>query len=127
MTRHRDKPILNWVFRILGFLQQEEKYCPVFHTVREVRNFTNRAKKYTEIMYSEKGCLNFKEPADLVKWLRLKIEDKKLSSPRLREILLLKENVFDDPREILRICKRLSNYGEDENTKTFRTIAGLLT
>ena len=128
LSSHCEKNILTMLFDMIGFLQKEPEYCPDIRGVRELRNFVQRAKKYTEIIYSHKGRLENLEPGDFVDFMKFKIEDRRLRSlSDSNNRLILFENIFDEPENLLQIAKQLHSYQEDENTNTFRVIACLIT
>ena len=67
-------------------------------------------------------------PGDLVTHIGLRVEDKRLRSPTsVKRILKLRDDIFDNPDTILKICKNLQNYVSDANLLTFKYIAKLIT
>ncbi len=64
LSTHCDKTVLNWLFKFVEFLATEPKYYTPASGVRELRSFLSRAKKYTEISYSDKGLLENLTPGN---------------------------------------------------------------
>ena len=128
LSTHCDKTVLSWLFKFTEFLSAEPEYYSPAKSVRELRSFLSRAKKYTEISYSDKGLLESFLPGDLVTHIGLRVEDKRLRSPTsVKRILKLRDDIFDNPDTILKICKNLQNYVSDANLLTFKYIAKLIT
>jgi len=108
---------------MMSFLQQEKMYCPSFSTVSEMRHFTSIAKKYTEILYSEKGSLEKLLPVDFLIFLDIPVEDKRLKLVDNSIYLPLNEDIFIDPSIMLNIVKTLHIYPDDYRKNTFTKIA----
>ena len=119
LTKQVSKPTLGVLFHMMGFLQKEVKYCPPFTTVNEMRRFTNSAKKYTEILYSDKGILEQLWPCDLIIALGVRVEDKRLRVVDNSVHLPLHSDIFTDPRKMLDVTKTLHHYPADYLKHTF--------
>ena len=121
---------LRFVFQIMNFLTQSSTYHPNrFNNVREIRNFTNRAKKYTEMLYSVKGELESLQPADFLISLgegaSRFVEDKVLFRPRYPDFVFSEEDLLT-PEKILHkleVIKDKSGFRVD----TFRKLAQVIT
>jgi hypothetical protein len=128
LSTHCDKPVLSWLFKFIEFLSFEPEYYSPAKSVRDLRNFLTRAKKYTEMSYSDKGLLERLSPGDLVTHIGLRVQDKRIRSPSsAKRVLKLRDDVFDNPDTVLKICKNLQNYVSDVNLSTFKYIAKLIT
>jgi len=127
LSTHCDKNVLRWLFNFVEFLAAEPKYYTPANSVRDLRNFLSRAKKYTEISYSDKGLLESLSPGHLLTHLGIRIHDKKLRSPKsVKHSLYLKDDIFDNPEKVLKICQSLDKYVIDSNLLTFRYIAKII-
>ena len=121
---------LRFVFQIMNFLTQSSTYHPNrFNNVKEIRNFTNRAKKYTEMLYSVKGELESLQPVDFLISLgegaSRFVEDKKLFRPRYPDFVFSEEDLLT-PEKILyklEVVKDKSGVRVD----TFRKLAQIIT
>jgi hypothetical protein len=128
LSTHCDKPVLSWLFKFIEFLSFEPEYYSPAKSVRDLRNFLTRAKKYTEMSYSDKGLLERLSPGDLVTHIGLRVQDKRIRSPSsAKRVLKLRDDVFDNPDTVLKICKNLQNYVSDVNLSTFKYIAKIVT
>ena len=127
LSTHCDKTVLGWLFKFVEFLATEPKYYTPASGVRELRSFLSRAKKYTEISYSDKGLLENLTPGNLLTHLGVRIQDKRLRSPRsTKHVLKLRDDIFDNPEEVLNICQNLNSYVTDTNLATFRRIVKII-
>jgi hypothetical protein len=104
---------------MMHFLQKEGKYCPSFTTVNEMRRFTTAAKKYTEILYSDKGVLEQLWPCDLSIALGFRVEDKRIRVVDNSVHLPLDVDIFTDPQKMLGVAKTLHQYPADYLKHTF--------
>jgi len=128
LTRHCERDELSFIFELVAFLQKEPLYCGSLHNTRELRHFVTTQKRYTQVMYSNKGNLEFLCPGDLLMHLDIRIEDKRLQThKRNGNALHLPEDVFEDPNNILRILASLNDFDDDENKATFLKYSELIT
>ena len=66
LSKRVPKDILGWVFHFVSFLS-DESYCPEeLNTVGKIKKFLIRARKYTQMLYSDKGRLENLSPIDLL-------------------------------------------------------------
>ena len=126
LTKHCCKTTLSFIFTIMSFLSQESKYCPKLSNTRYLREFISKAKKYTEIMYSDKGILEKLYPIDFIIFLKYQKPIKNHSICNTTT-LYLPEDVFDDPNHIISIMQNIDTYSNDENKFTFLVISKILT
>ena len=122
LSRHCDQQSLSLIFKLISFLSKHERrYCPEIKTVRKLRDFTKMARKYTEMIYSDKGNLEKLEPIDLVKFLGKEIESEKPLDRRLIRIQL-PENIFENPYELLDLIKQGKDLPKDPEVQTLRDL-----
>lgn len=112
LSQHCESRTLTFIFDLMQFLSREPKYCPEFRTAGHIRKFTKKARKYTEIIYSDKHSLESLRPVDLIKHLGIRIEDKRILSPRSGDIprQCLPDDCFDDPYFFLEFAKRIDEF-----------------
>ena len=112
---------------MIQFLSREPKYCPQFRTAGHIRKFTRKARKYTEIIYSDKHTLESLRPVDLIKHLGIRIEDKRIPSPRNgnHPRVYPTDDCFDDPYSFLELVKRIGEFGSVESN-TLKTIGKIV-
>jgi hypothetical protein len=66
LSKRLDWFVLPYLFRMSKFFSNSEYYPGSFSTVRDLKRFTSRARKYTEMLYSEKGELEHRSPIDFL-------------------------------------------------------------
>ena len=128
LTRHCERYELNLIFDLIRFLQKEPQYCGDIHNTRELRHFVTTQKRYTQVMYSDKGSLEQLCPGDLLMHLDIRVEDKRLKIPSGQyNTLYLPEDTFEDPTNILDILSCIHNFDDDENKATFLKYSEIIT
>lgn len=100
------KKELSFLFKLINFLSlQDESYHKIFKSVKEIKNFTRFEKKYTQMLYSDKKDLEHLEPIDLLLYLKICPIINEVDKKKRKVNLILHENIFNDPYEILEILK----------------------
>jgi hypothetical protein len=127
LAQHCESRTLTFIFDLMQFLSREPKYCPQFRTAGHIRKFTRKARKYTEIIYSDKHTLESLRPVDLIKHLGIRIEDKRIPSPRNgnHPRVYPTDDCFDDPYSFLELVKRIGEFGSVESN-TLKTIGKIV-
>ncbi len=115
------KKELSFLFQLINFLSLKgESYHKTFRNVREIKDFTRFEKKYTQMLYSDKKELEELEPIDLLVYLEICEIKNLVSEVNKRKVnLVLHENIFNDPYEILEILK---NHKINKNSKKLKDI-----
>ena len=127
LSRHCDKTSLTLIFKLMSFLSgNNPKYCRPMQAVKEVRKFTKFAKKYTEMMYSDKGALENLQPADLVKFLGNGEKWNGNFSNRMISFKLT-ENIFENPEELLSLVQMCLTRPVDPEIRTIKVVGTLIT
>ena len=128
LTRHCERYELSFIFDMINFLQKEPEYCGDIHNTRELRHFVTTQKRYTQVMYSDKGILETLCPGDFLMHLDVRIEDKRLQlNNRKHNPLYLYEDIFEDPEVILATLACIHDFDDDENKATFLKYSELIT
>ena len=115
---------------MMNFLTQSSTYHPNrFNNVREIRDFTNRAKKYTEMLYSAKGELESLQPVDFLISLseeasRL-VEDKTLFRHQYPDFVFHEDDLLA-PEKILHRLETIKDKS-GFRVATFRKLAQVIT
>ena len=127
LAQHCEVETLTFIFDLMQFLSREPNYCPHFRTAGHIRKFTRKARKYTEIIYSDKHSLESLRPVDLIKHLGIRIEDKRIVSPRVgnNQRVYLPDDCFDDPYYFLEFAKRIDEFDTVEKI-TLKTIGKIV-
>ena len=127
LAQHCESRTLTFIFDLMQFLSREPKYCPHFRTAGHIRKFAKKARKYTEIIYSNKHSLETLRPVDLIKHLGIRIEDKRIASPRAgnNPRVYLPDDCFDDPYYFLEFAKRIDEFDTVEKI-TLKTIGKIV-
>lgn len=125
LNQQLSKSELSFVFQIMKFLSTNEPAYTGgdFESVRELRDFTKRAKKYTEMIYSDKGKLEDLDPCDLLQHLNLigTLEPR----PERNHGKQLPEDFFRDVSHMKGKVKRLPEYSKETN-KTIDILTNLI-
>ena len=128
LTRHCERYELSFIFDMINFLQKEPEYCGDIHNTRELRHFVTTQKRYTQVIYSDKGILETLCPGDFLMHLDVRIEDKRLqTNNRKQNPLYLYEDIFEDPEVILATLACIHDFDDDENKATFLKYSELIT
>lgn len=124
LNDHLEGQTLRLVFDMMSFLSQGEPHYTkqTFNRIKDIRSFTWKAKKYTEMMYSDKGRLEALEPVDLLAHLNIYTPT---AGPCPRKAGALHEDSFVNMDNIEKLVMNVDSLSKcDRNTVL--TIGGFL-
>ncbi len=108
-----DGGTLGFLFKMSSFFSGSV-YCPThFQTVSGLKSFVRDARKYTEMLYSEKGELESKSPFDFIDHLEVSrklIHDRKIQTGPYVPCFLYKTEELESFDEMKKVLVRISEY-----------------
>lgn len=114
----RHNKYLRVVFDFMNYITKTSYRPAVFQTVNEIREFIKKERKYTELLYSDKDGLEYREPIEFLKYLNM---CERLSPTDIPVDEGLPEDVFEVLDDLYTL-KDLS----DTSKKTIRTISTII-